>query len=107
MSTTYQDLPKTNFPDSQDTFVTYQNVDSSNKKIVDKYLDYMNKGQFANAQTYYNNNKTVLDKVIINEDVINTIGQCITAIERFYHSDVRNYMNAITETRNVVPIEVV
>lgn len=105
MSATYSDLPYTKFPEDQETLITYQNVDSSSKTIVDTYLGYMSRGEFSEAQTYYNQHANVLNKIIINENTINTLLQSIIALERMFANDVTGYINRVTN--NLVPIEVV
>jgi len=105
MSETYTDLPYTKFPEDQETLITYQNVDSSSKNIVDTYLGYMSRGEFSEAQTYYNQHASVLNKIIINENTINTLLQSIIALERMFANDITGYINRVTN--NLVPIEVV
>lgn len=105
MSATYTDLPYTNFPEDQETLITYQNVNSSTKNIVDTYLGYMSRGEFSEAQTYYNQHENDLNKIIINENTINTLLQSIIALERMFANDVTGYINRVTN--NLVPIEVV
>ena len=109
MSITYSDLPYTKFPDDQEDLITYQNVDSSSKTIVDTYLGYMSRGEFSKAQTYYNQHASVLNKIIINENTINTLLQSIIAIERMFANDITGYINSVTidPERRLVPIEVV
>lgn len=105
MSTTYSDLPYTNFPEDEEDLIVYQNVNQNTKNIVDTYLGYVSDGRFSDAQTYYNANKTVLDKIIINENTINKLLQSIIAIERMFSNDIDEYINR--STGNLVPIEVV
>lgn len=105
MSATYQDLPYTNFPEDEEDLIVYQNVNQNTKNIVDTYLGYVSDGRFSDAQTYYNANKTVLDKIIINENTINKLLQSIIAIERMFSNDIDEYINR--STGNLVPIEVV
>lgn len=109
MSATYQDLPYTNFPESQEDLIVYQNVDSSSQTIVDTYLGYMSRGEFSEAQTYYNRHANVLNKIIINENTINTLLQSIIALERMFANDITGYINSvrIDPDRRLVPIEVV
>lgn len=105
MSTTYSDLPYSNFPEAQEDLVVYQNVNSTSKPIVDHYLELVGAGNFNEAQTYYNANKNVLDKIIINENTINKLLQSIIAVERMFSNDVTEYINR--STGNLVPIEIV
>ena len=105
MSTTYSDLPYTNFPEDQEDLIVYQNVNQSSKNIVDTYLAKVASGNFEEAQTYYTEHENVLKKIIINENTINKLLQSIIAIERMFSNDIDGYINR--STGNLVPIEVV
>lgn len=107
MSATYPDLPYTNMPDKVDDLIVYENVTQSTKPIVDQFEAYLNAGEFVNANNYYNQNKNVLQKIIVNENTINKLMQSIIALERFYLNDVQNYMQAISAEQNLLPIKVV
>lgn len=105
MSATYQDLRYTNFPEDQEDFTLYRNVNSTSKPIVDEYLGYMSRGEFSAAQEYYEQHEDVLNETIINENTINRLLQSIIAIERMFISDIDGYINRVTN--NLVPIEIV
>ena len=99
MSATYPDLPYTNMPDKVDDLIVYENVTQSTKPIVDQFEAYLNAGEFVNANNYYNQNKNVLQKIIVNENTINKLMQSIIALERFYLNDVQTICKLLRQNK--------
>lgn len=91
MSTLYPDLVYTTFPNSEQSFVTMQNMLASDGANVKGFQDAMESGNTALAQQYYAN-ITNADAKFINAEKLNTLFQTCVALQRFYKSDVQPYI---------------
>ena len=97
MSTLYQDLPLTNFPNSLDTFTQWLNIVSSDGPLVQQYLAAMNAGN----QTLANQILTQIpssNQKIITATSLNKLSQAMLAIERFYNTDIEPYIEEQQES---------
>lgn len=92
MSTLYQDLPYTTFPNTVQTFVTMQDILASDGATVKLFQDAMEVGDTALAQQYYTQ-ITNADSKFINAEKMNTLFQTCVALQRFYDSDVESYVS--------------
>lgn len=92
MSVTYPDLTYTTFPDTQQTFVEMIDVNTSDGPLLTQYQNAMNAGDFATARAVLaqipNSNNKILDSVKMN-----TLFDTTVALERFYQTDIENYIN--------------
>lgn len=90
MSLLYPDLPKTNWPNSPQTFVTMQDILASDGVNLKGFQDAMEAGNTTLAQQYYANIANA-DAKFINADKLNTLFQTCVALQRFYQTDVEPY----------------
>lgn len=91
MSTTYEDLSFTTFPDQVQAFVTMLNMTVTDGPAIIGYQQAMQNGDYATAQQYFaqisNGNQKFVDATKIN----NLIDTCI-ALQRFYLTDIEPYV---------------
>lgn len=91
MSTTYEDLSFTTFPEQVQTFVTMLNMTVTDGPAVIGYQQAMQNGDYATAQQYFsqisNGNQKFVDATKINT----LIDTCI-ALQRFYLTDIEPYV---------------
>lgn len=102
MSTTYQDLSFTTFPDQVQTFVTMLNMAVSDGAAVLGYQQAMRNGDTATAQQYFsqiaNGNQKFIDSTKMN-----TLMDTCVALQRFYLTDIEPYVeNKQQEWENIV-----
>ena len=91
VSTTYNDLPLTNFPDSIDTFLNYLNITATDASLIAQYQAAVESGDFTTAQTVLAQIPSYTQKLVKATD-LNKIMQSILALERFYKTDVQSYV---------------
>lgn len=91
MSTTYQDLPLTTFPEAIDNITTLMNISTTDAPLVKQFQSYILAGNFASAQQTLNQIQNGTKK-ILTPTYFNTLREAIIAVERFYHSDVEQYI---------------
>lgn len=91
MSTTYQDLTYTTFPDSIQSFVQMEDIASGDADVLAQYQSAMRSGDFAAAQAALAN-MTNADNKIINAVKLNTMFDTCIALERFYKTDIEPYV---------------
>lgn len=97
MSSLYPDLPLTSFPESLDTFITYLNITSTDAPYVKQYFTAMQNGDIVTAQSAFNQIPQGSQKMITAEG-LNKLSQAITALQRFYKTDVQSAIdNAKTD----------
>ena len=92
MSTLYQDLPLTTFPEEIDNIQTLQNITTTDAPLVRQFQSYMLAGNFASAQEVLNQIQNGTRK-ILTPTYFNTLREAILALERFYKSDVEPYID--------------
>lgn len=92
MSKTYPDLPRTNFPDSIDTFDSYSDVsNSTDVSLINQIQNYMLAGNFNAAQEILANNPNLYSKML-NADKMNKFRDILVALERYYQVDYTEYV---------------
>ena len=91
ISTQYQDLPLSNFPDSNDVFKTYLDILASDGPIIKDYINAVNSGNQDLANQILRTIPSVYQKLITAQD-LNQAMQAILALERFYGTDVQPYI---------------
>lgn len=91
MSSTYQDLQYTVFPDNIQNFVTMLNMAVADGANIAGYQQAMRDGDEVLAQQYYNQ-ITNANQKIIDATKINTIMDTCVALQRFYTADIEPYI---------------
>lgn len=97
MSTLYQDLPFTSFPGSLDTFTTWINILASDGPLITQYQAALQVGNTAQANQILAQIPQGTQKIITATD-LNKLTQAIQAIERFYKTDVKPYIQSQQES---------
>ena len=87
ISTTYQDLGLTLFPDGQDSFPQWLNIVASDGALILQYQQAMNQGNQTLANQILAQIPSASQKIVKATDV-NKMNQCIQAVERFYGTDI-------------------
>lgn len=92
MSVTFPDLPLTVFPDGGlDTFTTWLNITASDGLLIQQYLEAMNEGNQVLANQIFEQIPSGSQKMIKATD-LNKITQGLQAVERFYLTDIKPYI---------------
>lgn len=91
MSKTYEDLPLSNFPDSLDSFTQWLNIVASDGPLIQQYLTAMNAGNQVLANQILSQIPSGSRKIIKATD-LNKISQAMLAVERFYLTDIKPYI---------------
>lgn len=99
MSTTYQDLPFTTFPETMDTFVQMLDIVASDSTALKAYQTAMESGNVSQANAAIASMANGAQK-ILTADKINKIFDSIEALERFLASDIVPYVNSLQTTWN-------
>ena len=92
MSALYPDLDFTNYPGELDNITLKSNItNATDAQLVAQIQASILAGDFANASAILNANPQLNDK-IFNANDYNQIRDAILALERFYNSDIKNYI---------------
>lgn len=97
MSTTYSDLPYTSFPDEEQEFTTMADMTVSDASAVKNFQAAMEDGDSETAQTYYEE-ITDADTKFLTAEKLNTLMQTCIALQRFYSSDIEDYIEEKEDT---------
>lgn len=89
MSTRYNDLSLTSFPDSVDVFKTFLNIEARDGTAIKGYTDAMQAGNQVLANQYLTQISSASQKIIQATD-LNKLTEAILAIERFYSTDIND-----------------
>ena len=89
MSTRYNDLSLTSFPDSVDVFKTFLNIEARDGTAIKGYTDAMQAGDQVLANQYLAQISSASQKIIQATD-LNKLTEAILAIERFYSTDIND-----------------
>lgn len=93
MSALYPDLDFTNYPGSLDDFTLKSNItNTTDAQLVAQIQASILSGDFANASAILNANPQLNGKIFSAADY-NQIRDAILALERFYNSDIKNYIS--------------
>ena len=87
MSTRYNDLSLTSFPDSVDVFKTFLNIEARDGAAIKGYTDAMQAGDQVLANQYLAQISSASQKIIQATD-LNKLTEAILAVERFYSTDI-------------------
>lgn len=91
MSTTYPDLTETSFPENIDVFNRMSDVTHSDISLVSQYQAYVLANNMSAAAKILDDNPLLANK-IINAAVINKFLDAVIAVQRFFKSDVHEYI---------------
>lgn len=92
MSALYPDLDFTNYPGELDNITLKSNItNATDAQLVSQIQASILAGDFANASAILNANPQLNGK-IFNANDYNQIRDAILALERFYNSDIKNYI---------------
>lgn len=89
MSTRYNDLSLTSFPDSVDVFKTFLNIETRDGAAIKGYTDAMQAGDQVLANQYLAQISSASQKIIQATD-LNKLTEAVLAVERFYSTDISN-----------------
>lgn len=93
MSALYPDLDFTNYPGALDDFTLKSNItNTTDAQLVAQIQASILSGDFANASAILNANPQLNGKIFSVIDY-NQIRDAILALERFYNSDIKNYIS--------------
>lgn len=93
MSALYPDLDFTNYPGTLDDFTLKSNItNTTDAQLVAQIQASILSGDFANASAILNANPQLNGKIFSAADY-NQIRDAILALERFYNSDIKNYIS--------------
>lgn len=96
MSLQYPDLSLTNFPNSVDSFMTFLNIVASDGPLIAEYQTAMKNGNVTLANQILSQIPQGTQKIVKATD-LNTLSQAMLAIERFYISDIKPYIDDLQE----------
>lgn len=91
MSTTYPDLPLTQFPGSVDQFKTFLDVTASDGPYIQQYIQALQQNDLQTAQTVLAKIPAASQKLVQAMD-LNQLIQAMMAVERFYSTDIYPYI---------------
>lgn len=91
MSVLYPDLPQTTFPSTNDTFITNADISESDAVLVKQFQDAVQAQNFVLAQSILVQIPNYTQKILTSSK-LNKFNECLTALERFYSSDVQSYI---------------
>lgn len=95
-SETYEDLPLTNFPVSEDTFERMMDVTIAMYPLVKQYNEYYEAGNLTKCNELLDNNPN-LKQAFFNANSWNMIRDAIIALERFFLEDVETFINNVAQ----------
>ena len=91
MSTTYQSLQFTTFPDDIQSFVTMLNMSVEDGAAVTGYQQAMQAGNNTLARQYYGQ-ITNANQKFIDATKMNTLMDTCVALQKFYKTDIEPYI---------------
>lgn len=91
MSTLYPDLNLTVFPSGVDTFQQWLNITATDGPLIKQYMEAMEAGNTTLANQILSQIPSGTQKIIKAND-LNKMVQALLAVERFYGTDVEDYI---------------
>lgn len=91
MSGSYKDLIFTKFPEDLDTFYEYTNITAEDGGKIKMYREALERGDYDGAYNILKQIPMAARKLVKAED-LNRMSQAIQALERFYGTDVYDYI---------------
>lgn len=92
----YSDLPLTNFPSSVDQFMTFLNIVATDGPLIAQYQQAMEAGNTTLANQILTQIPQGTQKIITATD-LNTLSQAMLAVERFYLTDIKPYVQNLQQ----------
>lgn len=89
----YSDLPLTDFPQSEDQFTTWLDITASDGPLILQYQNALQAGNISLANQILSQIPSGTQKLIKAVD-LNKYSQVILALERFYDSDIKPYIES-------------
>ena len=89
----YPDLPLTDFPQNKDTFTTWLDITASDGPLILQYQNALQAGNITLANQILSQIPIGTQKLIKAVD-LNKYSQVILALERFYDSDIKPYIES-------------
>lgn len=89
----YQDLPLTDFPQSEDQFTTWLNIIASDGPLILQYQSALQEGNTILANQILSQIPNGTQKIIKAVD-LNKYSEAILALERFYNGDIQPYIES-------------
>lgn len=93
MSELYPDLNYTLFPESIDIFQQWLDITASDGPNIRRYMDAVKAGDFTQANQILAEIPSASQKIIKATD-LNKLSQAMLALERFYKTDVKGYVES-------------
>lgn len=93
MSSLYPDLPLENFPGQKDQFTTWLDITASDGPLILQYQNALQAGNISLANQILSQIPSGTQKLIKAVD-LNKYSQVILALERFYDSDIKPYIES-------------
>lgn len=93
MSSLYSDLPLENFPGQKDQFTTWLDITASDGPLILQYQNALQAGNISLANQILSQIPSGTQKLIKAVD-LNKYSQVILALERFYDSDIKPYIES-------------
>lgn len=91
MSEKYLDLTLTKFPGQLDDIISLLDATSTDAPLIKQFQTFILDGNFSQAQVVLNTIQNS-NRKIISAEYFNTIRDAILALERFYKSDIKPYL---------------
>ena len=88
----YNDLPLTNFPSSVDQFLTFLNITATDGPLIVQYQTALQAGNTIQANQILAQIPSGTQKIIKATD-LNKLTQAMLAVERFYQTDIADYVS--------------
>ncbi|MBS6645435.1 MAG: hypothetical protein KH366_17825 [Clostridiaceae bacterium] len=92
----YNDLPLTNFPDTEDTWARMQDITVNLITVAQQYNALWESGDVTGANTLLENNPGLIN-AIFNADKWNKLRDAIISLERFYLNDVQTFIDRVAQ----------
>ncbi len=90
MSNLYPDL-ENKFPEQIDDFEKFQDPNLTSISLINEYYTYFDSGNLQAANELLESNPS-LKRMIINAESLNKLRDAIVSVQRYYLSDVENYL---------------
>lgn len=101
MSNLYPDLSLTVFPAGVDSFPQWLNITASDGPLIQQYMSAVQAGNLTLANQVLAQIPSGTQKILKSND-LNKMTQCLLAVERFYSSDIEDYIATQQESWNAI-----
>lgn len=93
----YEDLPLTNFPDTEDNWARMSDLTASLITVALQYNNLWDSGDIDGANALLNSNPT-LKNTIFNADKWNKLRDAVISLERYYLNDVQTFIERVAQS---------